>query len=357
LEERDLEKTLKLLSQLKPVISIRLVFDERVVSEEDIHLLETLADTGSLKEASKKLGVDYKTLWLRLKKIEQLLGVRLADKKRGGVRGGGFELTFAAEALMERYRVVASMLEKTLKNVQLKPDLIIYGSDCPGIELAGRLLAEKGLSAEYLRVGSQMGLELLLKGYSHLAGVHVIDPETGEYNLHLIKKNNGKDLVLIRGYWREMGFIVAPGNPKNIFSPEDLLRRDVVLANRNKGSGTHILLNYLLKKLSREYGIPLHAIHSRIKGYDSSYVSHREAALRVLNGKADVTIGPLWTAKSLGLDFIPITRERFDFITLGGHINSHPVKMFIEVIRSKDFSDAALRLGIFTDYDTGKIIK
>ncbi|MGC8988432.1 substrate-binding domain-containing protein, partial [Infirmifilum sp.] len=190
-----------------------------------------------------------------------------------------------------------------------------------------------------------------------LAGVHVIDPETGEYNLHLLKKNAGKDLVLIRGYWREIGFIVAPGNPKNIFSPEDLLRRDVVLANRNKGSGTHLLLDYLLKKLSTEYGIPLHALHSRIKGYDSSYLSHYEAALRVLNGKADVTIGPLWTAKSLGLDFRPITKERFDFLTLADYLTEQPLKAFLEILKDYEFKEKATTLGIFAGDDTGKIIR
>lgn len=353
----DIYQTLELIHSLKPRLVIHFQGKEFEISPEDVELLRKIMEEGSIRKASIGVGIDYKTYWSRIRRLELMLGLQLIRKQRGGTGGGRVQLTLAGQALLERYRVTRTKLDRYITQLNLEPDLKIYGSDCPGVELLVSTLSERNVFAEYLKVGSEPGFQLLLQGYTHIVGVHLIDPDTGEYNFHLLRRAKEKRLALIKGYWREIGFIVARGNPKNIFTPEDLLRKDVVLANRNKGSGSYALLRYLLGKMSRQYSMPLNTLTRRIKGYDTEYLSHFEAASAVLHGKADVTVGPKWTATSLGLEFIPIAKEKFDFITLAEHLQRDQLGDFIEVLRSKEFAQKASSLGISTDSETGTILR
>lgn len=346
------EELSKVLGSTRLAVSVELMVNGERVGAEDVAVLRALQSTGSLLAASEALGVNYRVLWSRISSLERRLGVQLVRRTRGGLGGGRVMLTATAQLLVERFRVAERKASRMRLGEALGAELRIYGSDCPGVEVAASLLEERGVFAEYLRVGSIAGLDLLKRGYCHLAGVHVVDPETGRYNEVVVREG----LALIRGYWREIGFMVLPGNPKNIYSPADLLRRNVVLANRNRGSGSYVLLEKLLKDLSSSLGVPVQALKRRIRGFETEYISHGEAGLAVLNGKADVAIGPRWTARQLGLDFVPLAKERFDFATRRELLKDENVETFVEVLRSKEFAEKAASVGLAVDEETGKVL-
>jgi len=352
-------ETLEKLRQIwgaKPAISIELeVLGQRITGEE-IKLLLEILERGSMSKIASERGVSYRTVWLRIEEMENKLGFRLLERQRGGIGGGRDILTLPAQALIERYRVLSELAWRNIEKAGLEPGLRIYGSDCPGVELLVQLLEEKGKIVEYLRAGSQLGLELLREGYADVTGIHIVDSQTGKYNTHVLRKHDKRDLVLIRGYSRDIGFIVERGNPKNILHPEDLLRRDVVLANRNKESGTYLLLQYILREMSRKYRIPTQALKRRIRGFDTGYYSHKEAALAVLNGKADVTIGPRWIAKELRLEFVPLVREKFDFVARRELLEKDILKELISVLTSPSFGEKASQMGIHVSPETGTIV-
>jgi len=355
LNEEEL-KILRLMSQITLNIELEILLDGCRITLEDIKILQVLQEKGSIRAAAGTLGVSYRTLWLRIRKIENTLGYYLLNRQKGGISGGRDVLTLPAQVIIERYKVLAKLVQKNIEKASLQPDLKIYGSDCPGVDALVQILEEKGEVVEYLRVGSQLGLKLLIGGYCDVAGIHMIDQDTGEYNTHVLRKYSNLDLALIRGYWREIGFIVERGNPKNVHHPEDLLRRDVVLANRNKGSGTHLLLQHLLREMSRKYGSPQQALARKIRGYETEYYSHREAALAVLNRKADVTIGPKWVAKELGLEFVPLAKEKFDFLTRKELLEKEPLKELVKTLRSPEFREKTSTMGIYTSSETGTVM-
>ena len=152
--------------------------------------------------------------------------------------------------------------------------------------------------------GSLGGLMALRRGEAHVAGTHLLDEETGEYNVSYVRKYlDGHDIRLITLVYRMQGFMVRPGNPKDIRDVEDLVRSDVQFINRQKGSGTRVLLDYAL----REKGVDA----SSIKGYEREEYTHTQIAAAVKSGAADVGLGVLSAARALGLDFIPWREERY----------------------------------------------
>jgi putative molybdopterin biosynthesis protein len=166
-----------------------------------------------------------------------------------------------------------------------------------------RLAPQYHLSAS--NVGSLAGLLAIGAGRCHMGGTHLLDPDTGEYNVSYVKKHlEGMPARLVTLALREQGLIVAKGNPKRIRSLEDLVRPDVRLVNRQGGSGTRVLLDYHLV----ESGID----RAEIRGYDDEEYTHMAVAVQVLAGAADVGLGILAAARALDLDFVPVASERYD---------------------------------------------
>ncbi|MCX8033978.1 MAG: molybdopterin biosynthesis protein [Thermodesulfovibrio sp.] len=199
-------------------------------------------------------------------------------------------------------------------------------------------------------VGSMGGLVAIKKGEAHMAGTHLLDEVTGEYNIPFINKIlPGKRLVLINLVYRIQGLIIKKGNPKNIKSFEDLIREDVVFINRQAGSGTRLLLD----KHLRERGIS----SSLIKGYDKDEYTHMGVASAVLTGRADVGLGIFSSAKALGLDFIPVAEERYDILIPIEFIELPMIKAVLHVIREdEEFKKAVVNLGGYDVRDMGKVI-
>ena len=155
--------------------------------------------------------------------------------------------------------------------------------------------------------GSTAGLIALEKGYTDIAWSHLLDPETGEYNIpYLARLVPSVKAVVVNLFFRELGFVIVRGNPLGIKGFEDLNRKGVRFLNRQAGSGTRLLLDHELGKAG---------ISSRdIAGYDEEVFTHIEVGLAVLSGEVDTGIATAAVSSILGLDFFPVTRERFDMI-------------------------------------------
>lgn len=196
-------------------------------------------------------------------------------------------------------------------------------------------------------VGSLEGILAIRGGVCHMAGTHLLDPDSGEYNFPYIREYlNGIDLKVINLVYREQGLIVKKGNPKGIGGLKDLLREDISFINRQKGSGTRILLDHSLKLLSLE--------PHKIRGYEREEFTHMAIASAISNGIADVGMGILPAAKAMNLDFIPIAKERYDLIIPSIYFEDDKIKRVIEVIRSNDFKNIVLQMGGYDVSSTGE---
>ena len=250
---------------------------------------------------------------------------------------------------------VREEVEVTLFGDYKPSELVIIGSHCLGVDLIVELAK---LDAKIINVGSTGGLLAIKRGEADIAGTHLLDEETNTYNIPFIGRLGLKDVVLVKGYEREQGFIVAKGNPKGIKGFEDLLRKDVVFINRNRGSGTRVLIDMKLKDLAERMDLSFDEVTKRIKGYDVEANTHTAIAVAVLTGKADVGVGIRTVAEKYGLDFIPIRPEEFDFVVRRDRLNKESVRRFIETLRSEEFKKAIKKLpGIVVTEKTGEIIE
>ncbi len=187
-------------------------------------------------------------------------------------------------------------------------------------------------------VGSLAGLMALKAGRSHLGGTHLLDPQTGDYNVSYIQKHlAGLPVALITLAWRQQGLMVKRGNPKGIHSLADLTRPDVTFVNRQGGSGTRVLLDYYLTREGIDAG--------QIKGYRQDEYTHTAVAVQVLSGGADCGLGILAAAKALGLDFVPLCPERYDLCIPQAFLEDHRVAVLLDTLRDQRFREAVEALG------------
>jgi putative molybdopterin biosynthesis protein len=210
-----------------------------------------------------------------------------------------------------------------------------------------------------INTGSSGGLVAIRRGEADIAGVHLLDSETGEYNLPFLERYEvDEKAVLIRGYVREQGLILQKGNPNDIRGLKDLFNGEHSLINRNLGSGTRLLLDMLLSKLADEANIPFDRLVSRINGYGFEAKSHSAVAFSILQGKAEAGLGLKACADRYGLDFIPLVKESYDFLVQKTRLEKSSVKTFIDVLSSGQFrSELQLRtVGLHAIKDTGSIV-
>ncbi len=187
-------------------------------------------------------------------------------------------------------------------------------------------------------VGSLGGLFALKNREAHLSGIHLFDEVTESYNTPFIEKHlTGENVEVLKFVYREQGLMVRPGNPKKIRGLSDLRREDILFVNRQRGSGTRILLDYLLRK----EGIS----PSEIRGYDDEEFTHLGVAMRIASGNADVGMGIYAAAKIMGLDFIPLFEEEYDLVTLKEYIDLPQFKAICQILDSPSFKERALSLG------------
>lgn len=199
-------------------------------------------------------------------------------------------------------------------------------------------------------VGSMGGIMALRRGEAHMAPIHLLDEDTGKYNISFIKRFlNNMDMALIKGVKRVQGFIVPKGNPKNIKGFEDIIQGDMQFINRQRGSGTRILVDYILK----DKGIDV----DKIKGYEREMTTHMAVAAGVSSGTAQVGVGVLSSAKAMDLDFVPIGEESYDFAIPTKYLKTEMIETFINVLQSQEFKEVLEKLGGYRLESTGEIVR
>ena len=183
-----------------------------------------------------------------------------------------------------------------------------------------------------------------------MAGCHLLDEDTGEYNLPFVRRHLGdQETVVVNLVHRVQGLIVPKGNPKSIFGLDDLTRDDVTFANRQRGSGTRVLLDYRLKQSSTSTDL--------ITGYQREEYTHLAVAATVAGGSADVGLGILSAARAMDLDFVPLASEQYDLVIPREFYEGTLLAPLISLIRGDEFKLQVESLGGYDTTNTGKIVE
>ena len=211
--------------------------------------------------------------------------------------------------------------------------------------IASELTGTGGVSFASSNVGSLGGLRAIDRGEAHLAGTHLLDEESGEYNVSFLRRYvRNQCVVLVNLVHRVQGFIIPKGNPASIESLNDLAREDIVFVNRQRGSGTRVLLDYKLVAA----GIDT----QQVTGYEREEYTHLAVAAAVAGGRANVGLGILSAARAIGMDFIPLFDERYDLAIPEDIYDSKLLAPMLQLIQSSDFRVKVEELG---GYDAGQM--
>jgi putative molybdopterin biosynthesis protein len=222
------------------------------------------------------------------------------------------------------------------------PDLdrtvVLSGSHDLLLDLLEDEMRSRGFFLLSSAVGSLGGILALREGSAHLATSHLLDPESGEYNTSYIRGYlAGRKVRRVGVVFREQGLIVPPGNPKEMQSWGDLGRSDVAFVNRQKGSGSRVLLDYRLREAGVEPG--------EVRGYGREEFTHWAVAMAVKSGLADTGLGIRSAAVTMGLGFVPLEEEEFDFLIPEEHLSHPGVKVILAVLASPEFRERVSALG------------
>ncbi len=234
---------------------------------------------------------------------------------------------------------------------ELQGNLLAAGSHDLIIDLLATALKERGtgLTLSSAHLGSMGGIAAIGNGQAHLAGVHLFDPETGDYNSPYIKRLlPGRDLCLVNLAYRMQGWIVPPGNPDNVGGIADLAAKKLGFVNRQKGAGTRLLFDYQLDRAGLE--------PADIYGYEREEHTHLGVAASVAAGSARAGLGILPAARAFGLDFVPLCEERYDLLMSTSFYHSAAGKVILELITDSAFQQRVEALGGYSMRNTGKLM-
>ena len=222
-------------------------------------------------------------------------------------------------------------------NAELEHTIFCIGSHDLTLDLLSQFLAQEDRRFVSANIGSQGGLVALRRGEAHLAGSHLFDPQTGEFNILYIREYMPdipvKVVALVR---REQGLLVRRGNPKGIKSLGDLSRSTVRFVNRQRGAGTRVLLDYHLKLM----GIS----SEMIQGYNQEEYTHLGIAAAIASGRADCGLGIAAAAQALDLDFIPLFQERYDLVVPKKFADDELLAPLFGLLSSRAFREAVSKL-------------
>ncbi len=235
---------------------------------------------------------------------------------------------------------------------EIENTVVCIGSHDNALDLLANLLKKNypKYSLSSAHVGSMGGLVALKKGEAHIAGTHLLDEETGEYNIPFIKRIlRDRKIVLINLVYRQQGLVVPKGNPKKINGFRDLAREDVVFINRQSGAGTRLLTDKYLKEMKID--------PKTVRGYEREEYTHMGVASAVLTGIADTGMAILAAARALDLDFIPLAKERYDLAVPAEYLRMQPLMALLQIIiRDHEFRSGVEALGGYDVSDMGKIM-
>ncbi len=232
---------------------------------------------------------------------------------------------------------------------EIEKTIFCIGSHDLTLDLMAQFLAEHDCRLASANVGSQGGLVALRRGEAHVAGSHLLDPQTGEYNISYIRQympNIPVKVVALVG--REQGLLVRKGNPKGIKSLEDLAKPGIRFVNRQRGAGTRVLLDYHLNLMT----IPPESI----VGYTQEEYTHLNVAAAVASGRADCGLGVAAAAQALDLDFVPLFQERYDLVIPKQFADDELLAPLFDLLSDRGFKEAVSRLNGYNVSVMGTII-
>lgn len=216
--------------------------------------------------------------------------------------------------------------------------LIVTGSHDPVIDEIADIMKRRGclFTLTSSHVGSMGAITALKTKTAHMGAIHLLDGETGKYNESYVEKYFPEGgVTLIKGVKRVQGLMVRKGNPLGVRGFSDITKGTYV--NRQGGSGTRVLCDYLLKK----NGIS----PDSVKGYYNEEFTHTAVAAAIKNGNADMGLGILSAAKMYDLDFIPICDEEYDILVSDDAKDSENVRVFLDILKSDEFRKRTEKLG------------
>jgi putative molybdopterin biosynthesis protein len=289
------------------------------------------------REVARYLGINEKKVYF-LAKSGKIPCTRVTGK-----------WTFPKKLIEQWIEESASGLVARKASAEERVFLLAAGSDDPSLGILHDLYEAQTRPATFFMttVGSTGGLAAIRSGVADFATAHLLEPARANSNETALGLFPA-DAVIVELFYRELGLLVPSGNPKGIKSIRDLARPKLRIINRQPGSGTRIYLDHALVR-ARLSG-------RKIAGYETVVATHLEVGLRVLRGDADIGLATRTTAQLLGLDFVPLTRERFDAVILKDRFFSHGIQLLLGTIGSRAFRQQVEALGGYDASESGRII-
>jgi molybdate-binding protein/DNA-binding transcriptional regulator YhcF (GntR family) len=248
----------------------------------------------------------------------------------------------------EERRSLANLSMQRADKTADKGTILIVGSHDLALNMLVSMVKERNpeLNIEVNYAGSLGGLIALQENRAHLAGIHLLDEETGEYNYPYVRHVlPGRAMAIVHLAYRVQGLMFAKTNPKQIQGIEDLRRREIAFVNRQRGSGTRVLLDLQLRRL----GI----LPSEVNGYDNEMDTHVAVAASIAQGKADCGLGIQAAASASGLGFISLFRERYDLVIPEEHFRSVLLFPLTNIVSGSEFRNAISKVEGYDSSQTG----
>ena len=330
--------------------------------EFDFQLINVLAElhaSGKLTQAAERSGISYRHAWNLVLAWEEFFGAPLVAKERGK----GSSLTPLGERLLWAGRRAQARLAPELENLAAEfarslneslnegaASLAMQASHDFAIAGLRDLMAAEGAHLELQYKGSFDALGALRRGECDIAGFHVPEGPLGD----LMRRRYSECLPLdefrlVSFVRRTQGLIVLPGNPKGIRDIEDLCRADVRLANRQRGSGTRALLEFMISAKGID--------RARIQGYDVEEVTHGAVAALIAGRQADVGIGVQSAAAHYRLDFVPLLEERYLLACRAAHLEMPAMRQLFTVLQGQAFADVVAKLAGYSPDHPGEVLR
>jgi excisionase family DNA binding protein len=297
-----------------------------------------MADLMNTKQVADYLGINEKKVYY-LAKAGAIPCTRVTGK-----------WVFPKKLIDQWIEESAAGLVRSKQKEGTRPFLLAAGSDDPSLGILRDLYSSQTSPASFFTatVGSSAGLSAVRDGIADLAMAHLVDPETGEYNLPFAKKILPSGAAVILLFYRELGLVLHRGNPEGLKGLSDLTRKGIRTINRQPGSGTRHYFDLELAKL----GIR----PQEINGYEDTVPTHLEVGLKVLRKETDAGVATRTVAQLLGLGFVALVRERFDILIPKDRFFSQPIQVLLGIVGSREFRNRVEAMGGYDASESGRII-
>ena len=292
----------------------------------------------SVREVARYLGINEKKIYF-LAKTRKIPCTRVTGK-----------WTFPRHLIDRWIEESASGSMTRPRSTAVRAVLLAAGSDDPALAILHDLYRTRGAAASLFMatVGSGAGLDSIRSGVADFATAHLLDPARPGAGGRAAQDLLPSATVVVELFYRELGWVVPRGNPNGVVSVRDLARPNLRFINRQPGSGTRVYFDQQLARARMS--------RNKISGYDETVSTHLEVGLRVLSGRCEAGLATRTTAHLLGLDFVPLTRERFDMVVPKDRFFTEGMQNVLGLVGSREFRDRVGALGGYDVAESGRIV-